>query len=158
EVLFQHHYLANLPEQVKALIHVSIKGRDLTPADYDQLFRIAKKIEALPPGAAADYASKITGSTTDLATFEAAIDGYRGELAERERADADRTTVQNKLLGLEEVYKLYREYRTTPMEAAPPGMREQLEQQLARYGFPSIDEFAAYIARFEKAFEEGAVR
>jgi hypothetical protein len=158
EVLFQHQHLANLPDRVKALIHVSIQGRDLTPADYDQLFRIAKKIEALPPGAAADYTSKITGSTADLAAFEAAIDSYRGELAGRERADADRTTVQNKLLGLEEVYRLYREYLTTPMEAAPPDMREQLERQLARNGFASIDEFAAYIARFQKAFEDGAVR
>jgi hypothetical protein len=158
EVLFQHHYIANLPDKVKALIHVSIKGRDLTPADYDQLFRIAKKIEALPPGAAADYTSKITGTTTDLATFEAAIDGYRGELAEREQADTERATVQNKLLGLEEVYKLYREYRTTPMEAQAPDAREQLEKQLARYGFASIADFAAYIDRFEKAFEDGAVR
>ena len=158
EVLFQHHYIANLPDKVKALIHVSIKGRDLTTADYDQLFRIAKKIDALPPGAAADYTSKITGTTTDLATFEAAIDGYRGELAEREQADTERATVQNKLLGLEEVYRLYREYRTTPMEAQAPDAREQLEKQLARYGFASIADFAAYIDRFEKAFEDGAVR
>lgn len=158
EVLFQHHYLANLPDKVKALIHVSIKGRDLTPADYDQLFRIAKKIEALPPGAAADYTSKITGTTTDLATFEAAVDGYRGELAERQQADTERTTVQNKLLGLEEVYKLYREYRTTPLEAQAPDAREQLEKQLARHGFASTDDFAAHVARFEKAFEDGAAR
>jgi hypothetical protein len=33
EVLFQHQYIANLPDKVKALIHVSIKGRELTPAD-----------------------------------------------------------------------------------------------------------------------------
>jgi Domain of unknown function (DUF4157) len=158
EVLFQHHYIANLPDKVKALIHVSIKGRDLTPADYDQLFRIAKKIEALPPGAAADYTSKITGTTTDLATFEAAIDGYRGDLAQREQADTERATVQNKLLGLEEVYKLYRQYRTTPMEAQAPDAREQLEKQLVRYGFGSIEDFAAYVDRFEKAFEDGAVR
>ncbi|TMQ17873.1 MAG: DUF4157 domain-containing protein [Deltaproteobacteria bacterium] len=158
EVLFQHHYIANLPDKVRALIHISIKGRDLTPADYDQLFRIAKKIEALPPGAAADYTNKITGTTSDLATFEATIDGYRGELAEREQADTERATVQNKLLGLEEVYKLYREYRTTPMEAQAPEAREQLEKQLARYGFASIDDFAAYVERFEKAFEDGAVR
>lgn len=158
EVLFQQHYIATLPDKVKALIHVSIKGRDLTPADYDQLFRVAKKIEALPPGAAADYASKVTGTTSDLATFEAALDGYRGELARRERADADRTAVQNKLLGLEEVYKLYREYRTTPMEAQAPDAREQLAKQLARYGFASIEDFAAYVERFETAFEDGAVR
>ncbi|HEY0480293.1 MAG TPA: hypothetical protein VGD37_22395 [Kofleriaceae bacterium] len=143
---------------MKALIHLSVNGRDLTPVDYDQLFRIAKKIEALPPGAAADYASKITATTTDLAAFEAAVDGYRAELAARALADAERTAVQNKLLGLDEVYKLYRQYRTTPVEAAPPGLREQLEQQLKRHDFASIGEFASYISRFEKAFEDGAVR
>ncbi|HEX2687118.1 MAG TPA: DUF4157 domain-containing protein [Kofleriaceae bacterium] len=179
EVLFQHQYLANLPDKVKALIHTSITGRDLAPADYDQLFRIAKKIEALPPGAAADYANKITGSTADLSAFEAAIDGYRSELAGREQADTDRTAVQNKLLGLEEVYKLYRQYTATATaEALSPeatvgtaiakklgakvqtagDMREQLEQQLPRYGFASIAEFAGYIAKFEQAFENGAVR
>jgi hypothetical protein len=179
EVLFQHQYIANLPDKVKALIQTSIKGHDLTPADYDQLFRIAKKIEALPPGAAADYASKVTGTTTDRSTFEAGIESYRGDLAAREQADTERTGVQNKLLGLEEVYKLYRQYTSTAMVEATnpmslPGaviakklgakvqtagdLREQLEQQLPRYGFASIAEFASYIDRFEKAFEAGAVR
>ena len=41
------------------------------------------------------------------------------------------------------------------MEALPPGTREHLEKQLARYGFASIDDFALYISRFEKAFEDG---
>ena len=59
---------------MKALIRISIKGRELTPADYDQLFRIAKKIEALPPGAAADYANKITSTAIALGNFEAAVD------------------------------------------------------------------------------------
>jgi hypothetical protein len=44
EVLFQHQYIVNLPDKVKALIRAGIQGRELTPADYDQLFRIAKKI------------------------------------------------------------------------------------------------------------------
>jgi len=178
-VLFQHQHLANLPDKVKALIHTSIAGRDLSPADYDQLFRIAKKIEALPPGAAADYANKITGSTTDLSAFEAAIKGHRSELAGRQQADTNRTAVQNKLLGLEDVYKLYRQYTaTSSVEQASPmagvgtavakhlgakvqtagDMREQLEQQLPRYGFASIAEFATYLAKFEQAFEDGAVR
>ena len=172
EVLFQHQYLANLPDKVKALIRTSIKGRDLAPADYDQLFRIAKKIEALPPGAAADYASKITGSTPDLSTFEAALESYRTELAGRQQADTERTAVQNKLLGLEEVYKLYRQYLAAPYEEARSpsksgipkgdgntlGIADQLEQQLPRYGFASIAEFASYISRFEQAFEDGATR
>jgi hypothetical protein len=178
EVLFQHQYIANLPDKVKAVIRVGIKGRTLTPADHDQLFRIAKKIEALPPGMAADYASKITDTTTDLASFEAAIDAYRVELAEREQEGSERTTVQNKLLGLEEVYKLYKSYLSAQVLEANPqiaatkriaklvgvkvetadDLKHQLEQQLPRYGFASIAELASYIARFLRSFEEGAVR
>jgi hypothetical protein len=179
EVLFQHQYIANLPDKVKALIRVSIKGRELTPADYDQLFRVAKKIEALPPGAAADYASKITGTTADLAAFEAALDGYRAELDTREQDNTERSSVQNKLLGLEEVYKLYKRYvQATTAEQVSPGvtatkrlvkalggeaetaddLKQQLEQQLSRHGFASIAELASYISRFVAAFEEGAAR
>jgi hypothetical protein len=179
EVLFQDNYIKNLPDKVKLLIHTSIKGRDLTPADYDQLFRIAKKIEALPPGAAADYASKITGTTTDLTTFETAVDVYTADRAGRDKEDAERTEVTNKLLGLEEVYKLYRRYITmVASDLANPAvglmkeglkrtgvkvdtagdLKKQLEDQLPKYGFATIADFEAYIARFITAFETGAVR
>ncbi|HEU4726549.1 MAG TPA: hypothetical protein VFT22_01615 [Kofleriaceae bacterium] len=108
-----------------------------------------------------DATGKVAGADARAKDFQArpaSDEKYRGELAAREHADNERATVQNKLLGLEDVYKLYREYRTTPLEAQPPDAREQLEKQLARYGFASIDDFAAYVERFEKAFEEGAVR
>jgi hypothetical protein len=179
EVLFQHERLANLPAKVRALIQQNVKGRDLTPADYDQLFQIVRKINRLPPGAVADYASKITGSTPDLSVFEAKLDDYRDELAARQEADTERTEVQNKLLGLDEVYKLYRQYTLRAgLEAASPSarqttqlaqqlgsraqtaddLRDQLEQQLPRHGFASIAEFASYLSRFEQAFEDGAAR
>lgn len=178
EVLFQDQYLANLPDKVKAVLRAGIKGRTLTPADYDQLFRIAKKIEALPPGMAADYAGKITEITPDLASFEAAIDVYRAELVERGKEDGERATAQNKLLGLEEVYKLYKRYITARLGESIPqiagakriakaagaqidtadDLEHQLEQQLPRHGFTSIAELGSYIARFLHSFEEGAVR
>ena len=156
EVLFQRAHLGKLPEKAKTLIRVSIADRDLTPSDYEQLFRIAKKIESLPPGQAADAASKVTGSTTDLDQFETAIESYRSGIAAREQAGSERAAVQNKLLGLEEVYKLYRQYLATPAEAAPSGMAAQLDEQLRRYGFASIAEFTSYVSRFEQAFEDGA--
>lgn len=179
EVLFQHERVANLPDKVRALIQQSVKGRDLTPADYDQLFQIVRKINRLPPGAVADYASKVTGSTTDLSVFEAKLDDYRDELAARQTADAERTEVQDKLLGLDEVYKLYRQYTLRAgLEAASPSagqttqlaqklgskaqtaddLRDQLEQQLPRHGFASIAEFASDLSRFERTFEDGAAR
>jgi hypothetical protein len=141
---------------VRAVIRVSITGRELTPADYDQLFRIAKKIENLPPGQAADYASKVTAQGADLDELEAAIERYRGGVAAREHQDQERAEVHNKLLGLDEVYKLYRAYRSTPAEAVAPDAREQLEQQLRRNGFASIGEFTSYIAKYEQVFEDGA--
>lgn len=179
EVLFEQEYIANLPDRVKQIIRISIRGRDLTPADYDQLFRIGKMIEALPPGAAADYASKVTGTTTDLSVLETAIENYQSELETRKQADAARVQVQNKLLGLDEVYKLYRRYvQLAVQEAASPqvtltnaivkkigvkvetasDVRNELEAQLKRYNFASVEEFASYIQRFEKAFEDTAAQ
>jgi len=156
EVLFQVAYLGNLPEKVRAVIRVSITGRELEAADYDQLFRIAKKIENLPPGQAADYATKVTAQGANLDELEAAIERYRGGVAAREHQDRERAEVHNKLLGLEEVYQLYRAYRSAPPEVMTPDAREQLELQLRRNGFASIDEFTSYIARYEQAFEDGA--
>lgn len=179
EVLFQDAYIGDLPESVRDVIRIGIHGRDLTPADFDQVFRIAKKIESMPPGAAADYGSRITHSTQDLAALESDLERYRIALADRQKAEASRTAVVNKLLGLEEVYQLYLRFLShSTIEATQPGvriaeeigkkagfevetsddLRKQLEAQLARYKFASIAEFAAYIAKFEDAFEEGAAR
>lgn len=176
EVLFQYEYIANLPPEVKKLIKLSTQGKELTPADYDKLFAIAKKIDRLPPGQVNEYASKVTGSTTDLHTFEASLDKYIAEAAKREKEGAERDTVKTKLLGLEEVYRNYQNYKTMLMTSSVsaigggyPGMggglggayasmklREELEADLKRYGFASISEFEEYIKRFESAFETEA--
>jgi hypothetical protein len=179
EVLFQHDYFAKLPPKVKELIKFSIHGRELTPADYDKLFEIAKKIERMPPGQVADYASKVTGSTTDLDAFDAALDKYITEHATREHQASERDKVKTQLLGLEEVYKKYRSYKsalTTEAMGASMGMsvpgapvmlpgtptasgmyRKELEELLKPHGFASISEFEAFIKKFEKAFELEAV-
>ena len=180
EVLFQQEHLRNLPDSAKAIIKQSTNGKQLEPSDYDQLFRIAKKIENLPPGAAADYASKITGTAKDLSAFETAVDTYTADLANRNQQDAERTATMNKLVGLEEIYKLYRQYKAQAVfEAVTPGgalvtvagelisgkpvpgsssaLRQQLERDLPRYGFGGIAEFEHYIARFQQQFEDSAV-
>lgn len=176
EVLFQHEYIGDLPPQVQKLIQRSIKGRDLTPADYDQLFRIAKKIERMPPGQVLDYASKVTGSTLDLDIFEAALSKYSAEMSTRNDQAEERESIQTKLLGLEEVYKKYSSIRSlqqlelmnasmsmgqTGMYApaiafGPPTsltMLEDLEKQVQAHGFASVAEFESFIKRFEQAFE-----
>lgn len=167
EVLFQHEYIAKLPPEVKALIKFSIKGRVLTPADYDKLFAIAKKIEKMPPGQVGDYASKVQGSTTDLDAFEASLDKYIALMAERSQQSEEREKVQNKLIGLEKVYERYKKWKDMPtgagkgaaaMVLGPAKERERkgLEAQLQAHDFQGITEFETYIEKFKKEFEQGA--
>jgi hypothetical protein len=75
-----------------------------------------------------------------------------------EREAAERTAVHDKLLGLDEIYKVYREYRTLSMLPESDVLRDQLAQQLPRFGFATIEEFAAYVERFERSFAAGALR
>jgi len=174
EILFQREYLGNMPPKVKELIKFSLQGKELTLADYDQLFRIAKKIENMPLGQVGDYLSKITASTTDLNLFEAALEKYSSEMAQRENQADEREKIQTKLLGMEEVYKTFRQYRSALMvDAYSSGMsmgmgspgpvfigpsasgmiRTELEEQLRRHGFASITEFEDFIKKFENTFE-----
>jgi hypothetical protein len=175
EVLFQHEYIGNLPPQVKELIKFSTEGKILTPADYDKLFAIAKKIEKMPPGQVSDYASKVRGTTTDLDVFEKSLDKYIAEMAFREEQRQERTDTQNKLIGLEEVYRKYRAYLSmlkTGTSASFSGryggagigtglgvasqaatMRAELETALKAHGFTGIPQFELYIKNFENAFE-----
>ena len=174
EVLFQHEYIANLPPKVKELIRLSTKGKNLTPADYDKLFAIAKKIEKMPPGQVSDYASKVTGTTTDLDVFEASLDKYIAEIAARDKQAEERGKVHDKLIGLEQVYEKYRLYKTllksgtmsavpTPMGGVGAGIvvmreaekvRQELEVQLQAHGFAGLDDFKAFIKKFEEGFEQ----
>lgn len=181
EVLFQHEYIANLPPKVQELIKFGIKGKDLTPADYDKLFAIAKKIEKMPAGQVGDYASKVTATTTDLNAFEASLDKYLAEVAERDKQSEERDTIKTKLAALEEVYKKYRAYRSAvnieamaagaaaaaaqsgvggvPMNLGPTAssrLYKELETELQAHGFAGVAEFEVFIKQFEKAFEQEA--
>jgi hypothetical protein len=180
EVLFQHEYIANLPPKVKELVKLSLKGRDLAPADYDKLFAIAKKIEKMPVGQVSDYASKVTGTTMDLGGFAASLDRYIAEMAARGLQSAGREKVHNKLIGLEAVYEQYKLWKTLLMTASMSSglahgggspqsagaglqtalqagkMQQELETQLQAHGFKGIDDFSAWIARYEAAFEQEA--
>lgn len=165
EVLFQHEYIANLPPKVKELIKFSIHGKDLTPADYDKLFVIAKKIEKMPTGQVADYASKVTGTTTDLDVFEASLDKYIAEMAARQKEAEEHEKVQTRLIGLEEIYKKYRLYKTLLKSGSAPGagivaireagkLRQEIEKDLQPHGFAGLPDFEALIEKFEQGFEQ----
>lgn len=163
-MLFEYEAIKNLPPQLKELIKLTTGGKELSPADYDKLFAIIKKLEQLPPGLIGDYASKVTKTTTDLDAFDASIDRYIAEMAGRTAQAEERDKIQTKLAGLEEVYKKYQTYKLllttgsggglmTP-ESAGAGLavareagklREELDAELPRYGFAGVTEFEAFI-------------
>ena len=184
EVLFQQEYLGNLPDKVKQVIKVGITGRVLSPADYEQLFRIAKRIDAMPVGEVADYVAKITGSTTDLDAFEKSLERFATEHAARAKTTAQREANQHRLLGMEAVYRTYQLYRSTltseavtagaamsgaGMPGAPaaipiPGLaasdmiRARLITELAPFGFTSVSDFELAIADFRHSFETNSAQ
>ena len=85
KVLFQREYIANLPPKVKELIKFSTKGKDLTPADYDKLFAIAKKIETMPAGQVSDYAEQGDGRDDGLGRVRGVARDYATEMANGRR-------------------------------------------------------------------------
>jgi hypothetical protein len=171
EVLFQHEYLfMTLPDRVKELFSATLGDRVPTPREYDRMFQIAKKIERMPGGHAYDFVSKIVSATPDLDALDAALDAYSAEMATRGQQAEEREVVKTKLLGLEEVYKKYQDYKfyllveaATVVGMTVPGVgrvaplsdpiREELETQLHAHGYASIAEFEQFIQRFEDAFE-----
>ncbi|MDA0266881.1 MAG: DUF4157 domain-containing protein [Cyanobacteria bacterium] len=152
EVLFQHEYIANLPPKIKRLIKFSTKGKELTPTDYDKLFDIAKKIQGMPTEQIRDYESKVTGATTDLGEFEASLDKYIAEIAERQQQSEKRENAQVQLIGLEDIYRNYKTSKSLEyaalMSINPDGgavllreagrRRTDLEIQLQAHGFVSV--------------------
>ena len=169
EVLYQHQHLRDLPEAVRLLIRRSTNGRPMTPADYERLFQIARRIENMTPEQILDYASRVNGSTTNLDEFEASLNNYIRQRAERQQSTQAREAVQTRLFGLEEVYNRYLEYKSMLMteamaagmgggpmpfvESVSTRMGRELTTQLQAHGFESITAFEQFIRQFEQSFE-----
>lgn len=178
EALFQQEHLAALPEGIQRVFRLSLQGRALAPRDYEALFRIAQKLALL----SSEELRGLTGKLGDVSAFSAlelAVDGFFEEREGRARGDAERVAVQNKLLGLEDLYRLYvrasdEQARDQASPLAGPltavsqtfglggasyeELRPQLERELVRHGFASIAEFRAHVGELERTFEEGAAR
>ncbi|MFO7563103.1 MAG: DUF4157 domain-containing protein [Enhygromyxa sp.] len=176
EVLFQNEYIRDLPEQVKKLIKISTDGRRITARDIDQMFRIAKKIEGMKPGDVADYTSRVSGSTTDLDEFEAAVDVHIAKTKEREKDRDQREAIQTKLYSHGSLYRKYKAYNSLEAIRIPAvdefGVRDpvadslreskadarrELELALAKAGFASIAAFETHIADFLELFQKEAL-
>lgn len=177
EVIAQHEFIKKLPEKVKQLIKFKTGGKEITPQDYEQFYRIAKKIEEIGGVEVQDYYDRITGSTTDLEEFESSVDRYKEEQKERKEEEEKRKSIQTKLFGLDELYEEYKEYKKKEIksygyynaktdsweEALPSTIAEyetakrQLTESLEAHGFTGgIPEFKQYIDDFKSVFKKEA--
>lgn len=178
ELIRQRKAIEDLPEEIKKFLFKQT-GRKMQPGDFATILRLADKLMQLTPAERQSYLDKTTGRTEDPAVFEAALDRYMGELIERREASEERERTKASLLGLDDVYRQYRDYMSmlkTSAGLASPGMapgaglgtslgmqptlnkmREELTANLQRHGYNSISDFEAAIKAFEAAFQAETV-
>jgi len=170
ELIQQRQAIEALPEEIREFIFGQ-GGRQIQPGDYAAVLRIAQKLMEMTSSERQSYLERTTGRTSDLATFEAALDRYRDELRRRQEATAERERTKTALLGLDEVYRLYREWlalRDMSADVDPYGLpiapstaeletEETLRVNLRRHGYNSIRDFEAAIRAFKAAFQNETV-
>ena len=177
EMIRKRQVIEAFPPHIQKFLFDEKAFATLEPKDFDAVLRIASKIAALTPAKLRDYKSRVTAKTTNWSVFELSVDKYIAEMAERAKKGEEHEKIQTKLIGLEEVYKNYKLYKSLLMSGSMgavsgrygPGagagiaislqaekVRKELETQLKKHGFAGITEFEAYIKKFEQAFEQEA--
>lgn len=161
EVLFEREYLGALPTNVRTVLRAGVRGRDLAPADYEQLFRVAKQIEAMPVDHLRDYLGKVGQAAASIDDLEVSLARHAAAMTTRDRESAEREAVKTDLAGLEGLYRLYRAAERTAPSTPYVARRwaadkAEFERQLDAYGFGSVAQFKRLIHSWEQVFEIGA--
>lgn len=133
-------------------------------AYYVQNTRILDLLKQLSDEEIADYNSKTSEETTNLATIEASLKAYI-EKRDKNRRDKDELeTVKTKLYGLENLYEEYKDYMQLLADVkyfiltkAGKEFESKLTESLNKNGFKSISEFESFIKRYEAGFEKETV-
>lgn len=129
-------------------------------ATYRRLNRILQKLN---PAQWADFEKKITGKTTELDAFEAAVDAYLAAQKEREKEAGEREEAVKKLHGLEAIYEKYKKWERYyfllgPLVVYHP-LTDSLVDDLRKNNFPGgIPQFEQFIERYKNAFRTETVR
>lgn len=167
------HALTALPEHVRALLFDPSAARRLAPSDYETALRVGQKLAAMSAAELADWRARITGATEDWAHFEASLDAYLAEEAERRREQLELGRLQARIYGLEALYSLREQLKAqgrvarlpsrdefgiadpTVIEARArlPDLERQFGAALRENGFENEAEFDAALAAWRAAFE-----
>ncbi|PWN64203.1 peptidoglycan-binding domain-containing protein [Chryseobacterium viscerum] len=150
--------------------------------DYIQNIRILDLLKQLSEEEIADYKSKVSAETANMAAIEASLKAYIKARDKNQKDNDELETVKTKLYGLEDLYKEYAEYKSLLSYNKPvhSGQRfstskiendriaainarnnvaaQKLTENLHKNGFKSISEFESFIKRYETAFETETVR
>ena len=169
-------------DELKAFFTGGPNGATVSPADYARLLSLAQKLAALAPGARKDYLGRVNATTTSLADLEGALDRYLQFRAGREKQFQGHEEAAKPLLGAEDLYAAYRDYkdleRNVGLARALKGSaRDKAEAEdsyqelqtrfkeaestllslLKQKGFDSIATFEAAIESYRVAFRTQAV-
>ncbi|WP_147444274.1 MULTISPECIES: hypothetical protein [Corallococcus] len=162
DLLKQRQALEGVPPHVRDFL----MGQDVPSGtvDPETLKRVAAKLSTLSPEELADYASRVTGNTTDLGAFEASVDRYRQERTERLDAADSLRQLQTRLTTPAQVYSDYNAYRAlvdsneglfvTGSQAAV--LEGKLKAELPQHGFADIPAYEKSLKDFRAGFEQEA--
>ncbi|XXY16879.1 DUF4157 domain-containing protein [Sorangium sp. So ce216] len=167
-----------LPERIRNfLFGGATSSRTMSPEDNAALLRIAQRVADLSDEELAEYRARTSGSTDDIAAFEARVNAWLRQLEVRRSAETEHQNATMALYGLDSIYEMYRSWQTRL--SGPPGFIHEWEgrpvsqlpethegsmvqlylrmrRALAPHGYPNLAAFTAAIQRYVRAFRESA--
>lgn len=160
--------IAALPDSIKTVLF-SGDGPNLSPADYDVVLRLAERLAQLSENDLADYKSRVNATTSSWSEMERSIEAYVLDKARKEKISKTREAAAAKLIGLDEVYKLYRLWLSNDPQTPFAGevaaeMRDarlELEAKmlptLRAHDFNTVADFADALTSYRNSFRDQTV-
>ena len=165
-----------IPDEARPFLFAEGGKAELLPKDFETALRVAMQIAALTPAERSEYASRVTGTSTNWRAFEESLERFAAERRERKETAEERRLIENRLFGLDAIYGRYRRYlsmltsnaRLGGLGASDPRaagtalgsqpaltrMRSELNADLVTAGFPGgLDEFELVIRQYEAVFD-----
>jgi hypothetical protein len=171
----QMREIQSLPDDIKAILFAGGQGAQvLSREDFTRVLAVAKKLAALTPEERADYLARVSGSTLSFADMEASIERYVELRRRRDELDASFDAAAEPLLGGEDLYSLYRDWKSLhgmedlddlddlphhshPMRDLAAAKERELLAALKAKGFDSIATYEAVLERYRVVFRTEAV-
>lgn len=162
-----------IPPEAKQFLKFAPGGVPVTDANIDRIIAIAQKVRSLTPEEMAEYWAATEGKTDDIDTFSASVDGYLKKVQQRRATDEKLDQAHNKLVGKEELLRLYKKSRESRWQTTDEfgvvdqtavdhnvqieQARRELGPLLQRWGYADTSAFEADVQEYETAFRDQAI-